>query len=79
MNMKELMGDKLRSELRNHFEGWIHDKIDKIIKEGETKFDDQNHKLKIADEFGFWGLDEFVKEELARDDREEKQIKRLRK
>ena len=41
--------------------------------------DDQNHKMKIADEFGFKALDEFLKEELARNAKEEKKIKRHRK
>ena len=79
VEMKELLGDKLRSRLKSHFKEEIPNNIEEVIKEGETKLDDQNHKMKIADEFGFKALDEFVKEELARDEKEEKKIKRLRK
>ena len=77
VEMKELLGDKLRSRLKNHFKEGVPDNIEEIIKEGETKLDDQNHKMKIADEFGFKAIDEFVKEELARDEKEEKKIKKL--
>ena len=47
------MGDKLRVELKKHFKEKIPDKVKEIVKEGEVMIDDQNHKLKIADEFGF--------------------------
>ena len=50
-----------------------------MIKEGEKEIDDQNHKLKIADKFGFPALDDFTKEDLARDEKEEKKIKALKK
>ena len=40
---------------------------------------EHNYKLKIADEFGFDGLDTFSKEDLARNDKEEKKIKAMRK
>ena len=79
MEMKDLMGDKLRSKLKKHFSDGIPDDIKGVIKEGETKLDDQNHKMKMADEFCFKALDEFIKEELARNAKEEKKIKRLRK
>ena len=44
-----------------------------------NKLGEHNHKLKIADEFGFDGLETFSKEELARNDKEEKKIKAMRK
>ena len=69
MGVKDLMGDKLRSKLKNHFREGIPDDIEGVIREGETKLDDQTHKMKIADEFGFKKLDKFVKDELARNER----------
>ena len=53
--------------------------MEELIKEGEKEIDDQNHKLKIADEFGFRALDDFTKEDLARDEKEEQKLKALRK
>ena len=77
--IRELIGDKLRFELQKHFRGGVPDKMERLIKEVEKEIDDQNHKLKIADEFGFRALDDFDKEDLARDDKEEKILKALRK
>merc|ERR1712226_695605 len=70
--VKEVYSEKLRSELRRHFQGELPNKVEEIIKEGEKLIDDQNQKLKIADEFGSRALDEFVKEDLARNEKEEK-------
>ena len=53
IEVKEIVGDKLRVELKKHFKEKIPDKAEEIVKEGEVMIDDQNHKLKIADEFGF--------------------------
>ena len=77
--MKDLFTDKLKVELKKHFKDSLPEKVEKIIKEGEKEFDEQNHQLKIADEFGFRGLEDFIKEDLARDDKEEKKLKALRK
>ena len=77
--MKNLLGDKLKNELKKHFNDGLPEKGEEIIKEGEKELDEQIHKLKIADEFGFKSLDDFVKEDLARDDKEEKKLKALRK
>ena len=57
------MADKLRVELKKHIKEKIPDNVDKIVKEGQAKID-QNPKLKIADEFGFWALEDFGKEDL---------------
>ena len=65
--IRELYGDKLRFELQKHFKNGVPDKMEKLIKEGEKEIDDQNHKLKIADEFGFHALDDFDKEDLEED------------
>ena len=78
-SMKDMFGDKLKNELKKHFKNGLPDKVEEIIKEDEKELDEQNHKLKIADEFGFKSLDDFVKEDLARDDKEEKKLKALRK
>ena len=66
--MKDMFGDKLKNELKKHFKNGLPDKVEEIIKEDEKELDEQNHKWKIADEFGFKSLDDFVKEDLARDD-----------
>ena len=47
--------------------------------EAEKEIDDQNLRLKIADEFGYKAMEDFIKEDLARDEKEEKKIKALRK
>ena len=79
-DVKEIISEKLREALKASYDRRdIPAKVEDVIKEGEKKIDDQNHKLKIADEFGFKAMDEFDKEELARDDKEEKKIKKLRK
>ena len=77
--IKDLWGDELRVELKKHFKEGLPEKIEGLVKEGEKEIDDQNHKLKIADEFGFPALDDFIKEDLARDEKEEKKIKALKK
>ena len=51
--MKELFGDKLKIELKKNFKNGLPDRVEELIKKGEKEIDDQNHKLKIADEFGF--------------------------
>ena len=77
--IKEVCGKKMRVELKKHFKDGLPPKIEKLIKEGEKEIDDENHKLKIANEFGYKAVEEFVKEDLARDEKEEKKIKLLRK
>ena len=77
--VKEILCEKLSLELKKHFRRGVPDKIEEMIKTGEKELDEQNHKLKIADEFGFDGLKTFSKEELARDDKEEKKLKAMRK
>ena len=79
VKIKELFGDKLKVELRKHFKNGLPEKVEELIKEGEKEIDDKNHKLKIADELGFRAMEEFDKEDLARDEKKEKKIKVLRK
>ena len=76
--VKDIAVDKMRVELHKHFKT-LPPKIEELIKEGEKEIDDENHKLKIENEFGHKAVVEFSKEDLARDDKEEKKIKRLRK
>ena len=49
--MKDLFTDKLKVELKKHFKDGLPERVEEIIKEGEKKVDEQNHRLKIADEF----------------------------
>ena len=65
--------------MKKHFKNGLPDRVEELIKKGEKEIDDQNHKLKIADEFGFRALEDFNKEDLARDEKEEKKLKGLRK
>ena len=76
--VKDIAVDKMRVELRKHFKT-LPPKIEELIKEGEKEIDDGNHKLKIANDFGFKAVEEFVKDDLARRDEEGKKIKRFRK
>ena len=76
--VKDIAIDRMRAELQKHFKT-LPLKIDELIKEGEKEIEDGNHKLKIADDFGFKAVEEFAKEDLARNDEEEKKIKRFRK
>ena len=43
----------MRVELKKHFKNGLPEKIVELIKEGEKEIDDENHKFKIANEFGF--------------------------
>ena len=79
VKVKELFGEKLKVEVKKHFKKGLPEKVEELIKEGEKEIDDENHKLKIANEFGFRALEDFTKEDLARDEKEEKKIKALRK
>ena len=77
--MKDLFGEDLKVELEKHFKGGLPEGIGGLVKEAGKEIDDQNLRLKIADEFGFKAMEDFVKEDLARDEKEEKKIKALRK
>ena len=50
--VKDITIDRMRAELQKHFKT-LPLKIDELIKEGEKVIDDGNHKLKIAEGFGF--------------------------
>ena len=71
--VKDITIDRMRAELQKHFKT-LPPKIDELIKEGEKVIDDENHKLKIAEKFGFEAVEEFAMEGST-----EKKIKRFRK
>jgi hypothetical protein len=77
--MKDLLGDDLKVELEKNFKHGVPEEIGGLVKELGKEIDDRNLELKIADEFGYKAGEEFGKEDLARDDKEEKKIKALRK
>ena len=77
--MKDLFGDDLKAELEVHFKKGLPKGVGVLVKEAEKEIDDRNLEIKVADEFGFKAMDGFTKEDLARDDKEEKKIKALRK
>ena len=70
---------KLRDEMEEAFAGKIPENLDDTIKEGEDLLDERLHTLKIADEFGWPAVRVFEKEDLARNDKEEKKLGQLRK
>ena len=69
----------MKVELQKHFKEGLPEKVGGLVKEAEKEIDDQNLRLKIADEFGYKAMEDFIKEDLARDEKEEKKIKALRK
>ena len=70
---------KLRDEMEEAFSGRIPENLEDTIKEGEDLLDERLHTLKIADEFGWPAVRVFEKEDLARNDKEEKKLGQLRK
>ena len=79
VKMKDLFGDDLKVELQRHFKEGLPEKVGGLVEEAEKEIDDQNLRLKIADEFGYRAMEDFIKEDLARNEKEEKKIKALRK
>ena len=69
----------MKVELQKHFKEGLPEKVGGLFKEAEKEIDDQNLRLKIADKFGYKAMEDFIKEDLARDEKEEKKIKALRK
>ena len=41
----------MKVKLKKHFKDGRPEKVEEIIKEGEKEVDEQNHRLKIADDF----------------------------
>ena len=59
--------------------GPVSDSLREFIKQGESKVHNRIHLLKIADKYGWAGATDFQEEELARDSKEEKKLKAIRK
>ena len=79
IKMKDRFGVDLKTELESCFEKKLPKEVESLVKEVEEEIDEQNVKLKIADEFGFEAMEDFNKEDLARNKEEEKKIKVFRK
>ena len=79
IKMKDRFGVDLKTELEGCFEKKLPKEVEGLVKEVEEVIDEQNVKLKIADEFGFGAMEDFNKEDLARNKEEEKKIKVFRK
>ena len=59
--------------------GPVSDSLKEFIKNGESKVHNRIHLLRVADKYGWAGATDFQEEELARDDKEEKKLKMIRK
>ena len=77
--MKDRFVGDLKSELENCFDKVLPEGVGYLVKEVEKVIDDQNLKLKIADKFGSDAMEEFGKEDLARNKEEERKLKIFRK
>jgi hypothetical protein len=75
--------DKVTAELGEIFHSRLEVDIPftlaELVKEGKQLVSDRNHDLKIADEYGWEGLEVFKGEELARNEKEEKKLAQLKK
>ena len=71
MKVMESFG-KIQDKMEETFSGRIPENMDDTIKEREDLLDERLHTLKIADEFGWLAVRVFEKEDLARNDKEEK-------
>ena len=79
IKMKDRFGVDLKAELESCFEKKLPREVESLVKEVEEEIDGQNVKLKIADEFGYDAMEDFNKEDLARNKEEERKIKVFRK
>ena len=79
IKMKDRFGVDLKTELERCFEKELPTGVKSLVEEVEKEIDEQNVKLKVADEFGFEAMEDFSKEDLARNKEEEKKIKVFRK
>ena len=70
--------EELHSRLQAEF-GEFSGSLNKFVHAGEKRVHDRIHLLRIADKFGWAGANDFVEEELARDEKEEKKLKGIRK
>ena len=70
--------EELQSRLQAEF-GEFSSSLTEFVNAGEKRVHDRIHLLRIADKFGWAGANDFVEEELARDEKEEKKLKGIRK
>ena len=70
--------EELRARLQAEF-GEFSGSLNELVKAGEKLVHDRIHLLRIADRFGWEGANDFMEEELARDEKEEKKLKAIRK
>ena len=70
--------EELRSRLQAEF-GEFSGSLNEFVSAGEKLVHDRIHLLRIADKFGWAGANDFMEEELARDEKEEKKLKAIRK
>ena len=79
IKIKDIFGVDLKTELESCFEKKLPKEVEDLMKEVEVEIDEQNVKLKVADEFGYSAAEEFSGEDLARNSDEERKIKIFRK
>ena len=72
---QEELRASLQAKLGEEFSGSLKE----LVKAGEKRVNDRIHLLRIADKFGWAGANDFMEEELARDEKEEKKLKAIRK
>jgi hypothetical protein len=77
--MQDWLAEKLRTSLEDDFNGRITADLEETIKSGEGKLNERTHLHKIADKYGWISAKEFVSEDLARDEKEEKKLQKIRK
>ena len=77
--VKDWIVEDLRRELERKFGDEIPESLEEVVKKGEKLVDDRNFLVKMADELGWSAVGEFEKDELARDEKEEKKLAKLRK
>ena len=70
--------EELQSRLQAEF-GEFSSSLTEFVNAGEKRVHDRIHLLRIADKFGWAGANDFVEEELARDEKEDKKLKCIRK
>ena len=79
IKMKDIFGVDLKTGLETCFEKKLPKGVEDLVKEVEEEIDGQNVKVKVADEFGYLAVEDFNKEDLARNKDEEKKIKIFRR
>ena len=77
--LQEWISENLRTSLEDQFGGRIPSSLEETIKAGESKLNERTHLLKIADKYGWNSAKEFVSEDLAMDEKEDKKLQRIRK